>query len=151
MKFRAKILIFIILIALISALSYQTYWLIKFYNSQYTKMEAAINSAMHNAGYKEITLNITNNKPIVSSIQPDSIVSEIINVDLIIANSQNTPSIELGISAHNYHTKVDSLKKNGFKLFDSLLNIELSQLNINIPYYLEYVNLKKESIISNFN
>ena len=114
-------------------------------------MEAANKSAKHNAGYKEITLNITNNKPIVSSIQPDSIVSEIINVDRIIANSQNTPSIEQGISAHNYHTKVDSLKKNGFKLFDSLLNIELSQLNINIPYYLEYVNLKNDSIISNLH
>lgn len=54
-----------------------------------------------------------------------------------------------GIS-HNilYNDNRDSIRENNFMKFDSLLRLELSQIDINIPYYLEYVDIKTDSVLT---
>lgn len=162
MKFRFRLIAFIILALLVLVCGYQAYWLVNFHNEQYRKMELAIMNAMSNADFKEIALRITDIHKLqeLDSIPPQNqngIMTDpeqkMPDVVVRIENKKNGVSIwsnaeQMNVSVQRgFHRTIDSLKEVNVVRFDSILHAELSVLDINIPYYLEYVDIANDSVL----
>jgi signal transduction histidine kinase len=110
-------------------------------------MEVAINNAMNNVGFREIALQVAYSARANSS---DSLLNEVMDITLVVNNSmneipENTESHKHTISA--FRRSIDSMKHASFVMFNDLMQAELQQLGINIPYYLEYIDSKNDSVI----
>ncbi|NDV77754.1 sensor histidine kinase KdpD [Dysgonomonas sp. 511] len=163
MKFRIKSIAFFILLMLVLVCGYQAYWLVSFHNEQYDKMEAAIMTALGNADFKEIAMRITT----IHELQKDDSIPiqnqnkvlhypGVIMPDVVVRiESTREDGVKIWDDAKSmnvsvqqgFHRTVDTLKAIDFLRFDSLLHAELSSLEINIPYYLECVNIETDSVL----
>lgn len=162
MKFRFKFTAIVILGLLILVCGYQVYWLVNFHNEQYRKMEAAIKNAMNNADFKEIAIRI-------NDLQNDGDSIPRQNLNGIMARKQEKmPDVVVRINSskkdgtviwsdakkmnvsiqQGFHLTIDSLKSIDIARYDSLLRTELNQLEIHIPYYLEYTTNINDSTLS---
>ncbi|MDL2303384.1 HAMP domain-containing histidine kinase [Dysgonomonas sp. OttesenSCG-928-D17] len=162
MRFRFRLIAFIILALLVLVCGYQVYWLLNFHNEQYHKMELAIMNSMSNADFKEIALRITDVHKLLEldSIPPQNQNGVMTNpsykmpdVVVRIESKKNGVNIwsnaeQMNISVQQgFHRTIDSLKEVNVVRFDSILHAELSLLDINIPYYLEYVDIVNDSVL----
>ncbi len=85
----------------------------------------------------EDTIIVVNPPDVVVRIESDGKMANMWN-DISIMNT----SIQQG-----FHRVIDPMYPINFERFDSLLQVEMKRLDINIPYYLEYVSCSNDSII----
>ena len=164
MKFRFKLISFIILTLLVLICGYQVYWLINSHNEQYRKMELAVMNAMNNADFKEIALRIIEIHKLQES---DSILPQnqngIMSKDgfkmpaLVVRIEQdkknginmwdNATSMNVSV-LQGFHRTIDSLKAVNVNCYDSILMAELSLMDIHMPHYLEHIDIMNDSVLA---
>ncbi len=137
MKFRIKILPFLILISLVSVFGYQIYSGFNFYKEQEARLEQDVMIAMKNADFREIYWRIDLIR-LEAAVNRKSSSSEI-KIDI--------PRLEDAIDIQNYflkdlHQSVRQLKKPDFKVYCNLLQTELIDKGIMLETFTELIDIR---------
>lgn len=160
-KLRFKVIASLIILSLIAVFGWQIYWIKGLYDSIWEKTEASIYEAMKMADYKELFMRIDKLKNDDDKRLPEGIAYNtgfnkdgdstinIVETSAIRLNPSDRLShylLELGQMEDRLqmliHQTVDEVLPINIAVYDSLLSLELHELNIDTPYTLSLVQLR---------